>query len=285
MGRLHFSSAPKYQKAAEPVCEVQTFPTWAEAYCPSDQSFDPEAEVLSGHMMVYEAFLDRDGRPPHPDDADVISELSESSSSAATDDEEYPTLRRMPRLNLAPPSAPDVVLPPSTGSSSNDFEDFVRIEVPRSDLTESRPLALPRPSSPLRNSITTGELTERPPAEVSEASQHRDDEEHLFNYYQNYSGGPRERERTHYPTRVLPPIETRTSPARRLPGHARFLPRADGHRAPLASSSLTMDHLHQYPRPRSASVSDVLASGTRVPERWLSAVDGTVVSSRILAQR
>ncbi|KAF8757580.1 hypothetical protein RHS01_03388 [Rhizoctonia solani] len=219
MGRLHFSSAPKYQKAAEPVCEVQTFPTWPpEAYCPSDQSFDPEAEVLSGHMMVYEAFLDRDGRPPHPDDADVISELSESSSSAATDDEEYPTLRRMPRLNLAPPSAPDVVLPPSTGSSSNDFEDFVRIEVP--------------------TLISQRALTERPPAEVSEASQQRDDEEHLFNYYQNYSGGPRERERTHYPTRVLPPIETRGSPARRLPGHARFLPRADGHRAPLASSRL-----------------------------------------------
>ncbi|CAE6418121.1 unnamed protein product [Rhizoctonia solani] len=279
MGRLHFSSAPKYQKAVEPVCEAQTFPTWA------DQSFDPESEVLSGHMMVYEAFLDRDGRPPLPDDADAISELSESSSSAATDDEEYPTLRRMPRLNITQPSAPDVVLPPSTAPSSNEFEDFVRIEVPRSDPSESRPLTLPRPSSPLRYSVTTTGPTERPLTDVPEVGQQRDDDEHLFNYYQNYSAGPRERERAHYPTRVLPPIETRASPARRVPGHARFLPRVDGHRVPLSNPPLTVDHLHQHPRPRSASVSDVLVSGPRVPERWLSAVDGTVVSSRILAQR
>jgi hypothetical protein len=217
--------------------------------------------------MVYEAFLDRDGRPPLPDDADAISEVSESSSSAATDDEEYPTLRRMPRLNSTHPPAPDVVLIPSTGSSSNEFEDFVRIEVPRSDSAESRPLALPPPSSPLRYSVTTGEPVERPPTDAPEAAPQRDDDEHLFNYYQNYSGGPRVRELTHYPTRVLPPIETRPSPARRVPGHARFLPRADGHRAPLANPPLTADHLHQYPRPRSASVSDVL-TGPRVPERW-----------------
>lgn len=277
MGRLHYSSAPKYQKAAEPASEVQTFLTWA------DESFDPEAEVLSGQMMVYEAFLDREGRPPLLDDPDTISELSESSSSAATDDEEYPTLRRMPRLNLAPPSATSVIPPPSAESGSNDFEDFVRIEVPRSDPAESRPSVLPRPSSPLRNSITTGELAERPPTD--EAVSLRDDEEHLFNYYQTYTGGSHERERTHLPTRVLPPIETRMSPARRVPGHARFLPRADGHRAPLANPPPASEHLRPIPRPRSASVSDTLASGARVPERWFSAVDGTVMSNRMVAQR
>ncbi|CAE6530359.1 unnamed protein product [Rhizoctonia solani] len=274
MGRLHFSSAPKYQKTVEPACEVQTFFTWA------DQSFDPESEVLSGQMMVYEAFLDKDGCSPLPDDADAISELSESSSSAATDDEEYPTLRRMPRLNLAPPSATSVI-PPSAESGSNDFEDFVRIEVPRSDPGESRPSNLPRPSSPLRNSIPTGEFAERPP--VDEVIPQRDDDEHLFNYYQNYTGGSHERERTHYPTRVLPPIETRMS-SRRLPGHARFqqsgLGRADGHRAPLANPS-TAEYIRPHTRPRSASVSD----NVRVPERWLSAVDGTVMSNRMLAQR
>lgn len=284
MGRLHFSSAPKYQKAVEPACEVQTFFTWA------DQSFDPESEVLSGQMMVYEAFLDKDGCPPLPDDADAISELSESSSSAATDDEEYPTLRRMPRLNMAPPSATSVI-PPSAESGSNDFEDFVRIEVPRSDLGETRPSNLPRPSSPLRNSITTGELAERPP--VDEVIPQRDDEEHLFNYYQNYTGGSHERERTHYPTRVLPPIETRMSPARRLPGHPRFREQqsggrghwdVDGYRAPLANPP-AVEHLRPHPRPRSASVSDSVLSGARVPERWLSAVDGTVMSNRMLAQR
>ncbi|KAG8712525.1 hypothetical protein FRC11_014932 [Ceratobasidium sp. 423] len=274
MGRLHFSSAPKYQKAAEPACEVQTFLTWA------DQSFDPESEVLSGQMMVYEAFLDKDGRPPLPDDADAISELSESSSSAATDDEEYPTLRRMPRVSLAL-STPTPAMPPSVELGSSEFEDFVRIEVPRSDPAEGRPSALPRPSSPLRNSITTGELAERPPVDVVPQ---RDDEEHLFNYYQSYTGGSHERELTHYPTRVLPPIETRMSPARRVPGHARFLPRADGHRAPLANPPAA-EHPRPHPRPRSASVSDTLASGARVPERWLSVVDGTVMSNRMLAQR
>ncbi|CAE6472182.1 unnamed protein product [Rhizoctonia solani] len=278
MGRLHFSSAPKYQKAVEPVGEVANFPTWA------DQSFDPEAEVLSGHMMVYEAFLDKDGRPPLPDDADAISDVSEESSSAATDEDEYPTLRRMPRLQLNPPpvSIP-VVAPPSADSGSTEFEDFVRIEVPPSEPPESRPLAQPRPSSPLRHSITTSELAARPSAAPATAPQ-RDDEEHLFNYYQNYTGASHERERTHYPSRVLPPIGTITSTARRVPGHARFLPRADGHRAPLANPP-TAEHLRAIPRPRSASVSDVLASGVRAPERWHSAVDGTVLSSRILAQR
>ncbi|KAJ1306647.1 hypothetical protein OPQ81_007642 [Rhizoctonia solani] len=262
MGRLHFSSAPKYQKAVEPVCEVPTILTWA------DQSFDPEAEILNGQMMVYEAFLDKDGRPPLPDDADAISELSETSSSAATDDDEYPTLRRMP---------------PEPGS--NEFEDFIRVEVPRSDPAETRPSTLPRPSLPLRNSITTGELSERTPADAPEVALQRDEDEHLFNYYRNYTGGSRERERATHPTRVLPPIETRMSAARRVPGHARFLPRADGHRAPLANPPLVVEHLRPHTRPRSASVSDALASGARVPERWLSAVDGTVVSSRILAQR
>ncbi|CAE6524330.1 unnamed protein product [Rhizoctonia solani] len=257
MGRLHFSSAEKYQKAVEPVSEVQIFPTWA------DQTFDPEAEILSGHMMVYEAFLDSDGRPPLPDDADAISDVSEESSSAATDEEEYPTLRRVPRMSLAPTS---VVAPPSAESGSNEFEDFVRIEVPRSDPTESRLSALPRPSSPLRNSITTGELIERS-ADAPGAARQRDDEEHLFNYYQNYTAGSHERERTHYPTRILSPIETRMSPARRVPGHPRFLPRADSHRAPLANPPV-VEHLRPLPRPRSASVSDARASEARVPERW-----------------
>ncbi|CAE7075185.1 unnamed protein product [Rhizoctonia solani] len=262
MGRLHFSSAEKYQKTEEPACEVQTFPTW------SDQSFDPEAEILSGHMMVYEAFLDKDGRPPLPDDADAISDVSEESSSAATDEEEYPTLRRMPRM------APPFPAPPSAESGSNEFEDFVRVEVPRSDPAST----LPPPSSPLRNLVTTGELAERP-ADAPGAPQ-RDDEEHLFNYYQIHPGV----DRTHYPTRILPPIETRMSPARRVPGHARFLPR-DGHRAPLANPTSVVEHLRPLPRPRSASVSDARASEARVPERWHSAVDGTVLSSRILAQR
>ncbi|KAH7335443.1 hypothetical protein B0J17DRAFT_670208 [Rhizoctonia solani] len=261
MGRLHFSSAPKYQKTAEPAAEVPNFPTWA------DQSFDPEAEVLSGHMMVYEAFLDKDGRPPLPDDADAISDVSEEDSSAATDEDEYPTLRRMPRLNLNPPPANiPVIAPPSAESGSTEFEDFVRIEVPRVDPTETRPSAQPRPSSPLRHSITTGELAERP-SEAPGAAPQRDDEEHLFNYYQNYTGAPHERDRTHYPSRVLPPIEMRMFPARRVPGHARFLPRADGHRVPLANPPAA-EHLRAIPRPRSASVSDVLASGVRAPERW-----------------
>ncbi|KEP49970.1 hypothetical protein V565_089410 [Rhizoctonia solani 123E] len=272
MGRLHFSSAEKYQKAAEPACEVPNFPTWG------DQSFDPEAEILSGHMMVYEAFLDKDGRPPLPDDADAISDVSEESSSAATDEEEYPTLRRVPRMSLVPPPITSVVAPPSAESGSTEFEDFVRIEVPRSDHPESRPSTLPRPSSPLRNSITTGELAER----SADAASQRDEEEHLFNYYQNYTGGSHER--THYPTRIFPLMESRMSQTRRVPGHPRFLPRADGHRAPLANPPV-VEHLRPVPRPRSASVSDARTSEARVPERWHSAVDGTILSSRILAQR
>lgn len=262
MGRLHFSSAPKYQKA-EPVSETKTFQTWA------DEAFDPDSDDLSGLMMVYEAFLDKDGRPPLPDDADAISELtSESSSSAATEDEEYPTLRRIPRERLQTPSSP-TLSPQVAEPPSNEFDDFVRIEVPRSE-SNGRPLGAHQPSSPLRQSIAPDidELPEHPSSDTPEVAIQRGDDERLFNYYQSY-------ERPHFLPRA-----GMASLARRIPGHPR-ISRIEIQRVPLANPPVS-DHAHV--RPRSASVSDVRA-GPRVPERWLSAVDGAIVSSRILAQR
>ncbi|KAB5594472.1 hypothetical protein CTheo_2103 [Ceratobasidium theobromae] len=239
MGRLHFSSAPKYQKV-EPACEVQTIPTWA------DQAFDPEAEILNGQMMVYEAFLDRGGRPPLADDADAISELtSESSSSAATEDEEYTSERP------APPSP-----------RLNEFDDFVRVEVPRTE-PDGRPLTMPRPSSPLRQSITSANLDD-PHSHIYQVAVQHSDEDRLFGYYQART--TYERERLPYASRPPPGLDPRTaSPARRFPGHPRFLSRVEGQRAPLANPPVS-DHPHV--RPRSASVSDVLTRGARVPDRW-----------------
>ena len=267
MGRLHFSSAPKYQKA-EPVPEVKTFQTWA------DEAFDPDSDDLSGLMMVYEAFLDKEGRPPLPDDADAISELtSESSSSAATEDEEYPTLRRVPRERLQTPSSPSFS-PQVAEPASNEFDDFVRIEVPRSE-SDGRPLATHQPSSPLRQSIAPeiDELPEHPSSDTPEVVIQRGDDERLFNYYQSY-------ERPHFLPRLGPELRVASS-ARRIPGHPR-ISRVEIQRVPLANPPVS-DRAHV--RPRSASVSDVRATGPRVPERWLSAVDGAIVSSRILAQR
>lgn len=270
MGRLHFSSAPKYQKV-EPVCDEQTFPTWA------DQAFDPEAEDLGGLAMVYEAFVREDGRPLLPDDADAISELnSESSSSAATEDDDYPERLRSP---TSPALSPQVVDP-----GSSEFDDFVRIEVPRPE-PDGRPSTAPRPSSPLVQSITStnvDDLPEHPSSDTPEVVLQRGDDERLFSYYRSHSGGSYERERPHYAARVVPGLDSRmASPARRVPGHARFS-RPEGQRAPLSNPSIP-DHGH--PRPRSASVSDTLVVGARVPERWHTAVDGTVISSRVLAQR
>lgn len=239
-------------------------PNLQEAYCPSDQAFDPEAEDLGGHAMVYEAFVGEDGRPLLPDDADAISELnSESSSSAATEDDEYPTLQRPPSERLQSPSSP-TLLPQVVEPGSNEFDDFVRIEVPRPE-PDGRPLTMPRPSSPLRQSVTNAdELPEHPSSDTPEVVLQRGDDERLFSYYRSHMA--HERERPHYAPRAVPGLDSRiASPARRVPGHTRFFPRVEGQRAPLANPSVP-DRGH--PRPRSASVSDVLASGARVPERW-----------------
>jgi hypothetical protein len=245
--------------------------------------------------MVYEAFLDNDGRPPLPDDGDAASELnSESSSSAATEDlEEYPTLRRVTRERLRSPPSP-ALSTHSVELATNDFDDFVRVEVPPSDPTAPaiQPLPSFRPRSPLRQSVTStnlDELPDHPPSDTPEVVLQRGDDERLFAYYQSYITPPPERERPHYMARVAPRIEPRPWPsARRVPGHSRFLPSlatriaVEGQRTPLANLP-SADHVQ--PRPRSSSYSEILASGTRVPERWLAAVDGTVVSSRVLAQR
>ncbi|KAG9079136.1 hypothetical protein FS749_008792 [Ceratobasidium sp. UAMH 11750] len=288
MGRLHFSSSPKYIVKQEPVCEDLVFATWA------DQAFDPEAEVLSGHVMVYEAFLDRDGRPPLPDDGDASEINSESSSSAATEDlEEYPPARRSARERLAFPSSPTLSTQ-SVELTTNEFDDFVRVEAPPSDSITATPAAhsvsVVRPSSPLRQSVTStslDELPDHPPSDTPEVVLQRGDEERLFAYYQSYTVAPPERERPHY-SRGVPRVEHRPWPtARRIPGNPRFLPPTasrigEAQRTPLANTLNTGAH---QPRPRSASFSEVIAAGTRAPERWLAAVDGTVISNHVLAHR
>jgi hypothetical protein len=219
-------------------------------------------------MMVYEAFLDKDGRPPLSDDADAVSELtSESSSSAATDDDEYAALRRAPRERLQSPPSP-TLSPQIVEPGSNEFDDFVRVEVPRPE-PDGRPLTMPRPSSPLRQFITStslDELPQHPSSDTPEVVIQRGDEERLFNYYQSYTGGSYERPR--YVARATPGLDPRIgSSARRVPGHTRFFPRVEGQRAPLANPPVA-DHPHPRPRPRSASVSDATTPGARVPERW-----------------
>jgi hypothetical protein len=287
MGRLHFSSAPKYIVKQEPVCEDQVFAKWA------DQAFDPESEVLSGHVMVYEAFLDKDGRPPPPDDGDASELNSESSSSAATEDlEEYPPARGSARERLAFPSSPTL----STRSAeltTNEFDDFVRVEAPPSDPTTVTPAAhslnVVRPSSPLRQTVTLDELPDHPPSDTPEVVLQRGDEERLFAYYQSHTAALPERERSYYMTRPVQRVEHRPWPTtRRIPGNPRFLPPTaarigvEGQRTPLANTSSMGAH---QPRPRSASFSEVTAAGARVPERWLAAVDGIVISNHVLAQR
>ncbi|KAG9126435.1 hypothetical protein FRC07_003463 [Ceratobasidium sp. 392] len=290
MGRLHLSSAPKYIVKQEPVSEDQVFAKWA------DQEFDPEAEVLSGHVMVYEAFLDKDGSAPLPDDGDASDVNSESSSSAATEElEEYPPARRAAREHLGFPSSPTLSIR-SVEPATNEFDDFVRVEAPPSDSiapagTAHSPSVV-RPSSPLRQSVTSAsldELPDHPPSDAPEAVLQRGDEERLFAYYQSYIAAP-ERERPQHLVRVVPRPEHRPwsgATARRIPGNPRFLPptvtrvSAEGQRTPLANSV----SIGRQPRPRSASFSEVIASGTRVPERWHAAIDGTVVSTRVLAQR
>ncbi|KAG8741463.1 hypothetical protein FRC10_002831 [Ceratobasidium sp. 414] len=292
MGRLHFSSAPKYIAKQEPVCEDQVFAKWAEAHCRTDQAFDPESEVLSGHVMVYEAFLDKDGRPPLPDDGDASELNSESSSSAATEDlEEYPPARGPARERLAFPSSPTL----STRSAeltTNEFDDFVRVEAPPSDSITVTPAAhslnVVRPSSPLRQSVTItslDELPDHPPSDTPEVVLQRGDEERLFAYYQSHTAAPPERERPHYMARAVPRVEHRPWPAtRRIPGNPRFLPPTttrigvDGQRTPLANSSSMGAH---QPRPRSASFSEVIASGARVPERWQVEVPARLVQRLI----
>jgi len=274
MGRLHLSSAPKYAVKQEP-----TYIKWA------DQAFDPEAEVLSGHAMVYEAFLDKDGCSPPADDGDGASELNSelSSSSATTEDlDEYPTLRRVARERLRSPPSP-VLSTHSVELNPNDFDDFVRVEVPQSEISapDTPTVTMPRPSSPLRQSITSSNLDELPdhsPSNTPEVVLQRGDDERLFAYYQVLP----EREHLHYVARAVPRMDARALPsARRLSGHLRFLPpvatRLEGQRTPLATPP-SANYVH--PRPRSASYSEI----TRVPERWVSTVDGTVISNRVLAQ-
>jgi len=291
MGRLHYSSAPKYAAKQEPTYEEQNFVKWA------DQAFDPEAEVLSGHVMVYEAFLDKDGHPPLADDGDGASEFNSelSSSTATTEDlDEYPTLRRVAHERLISPPSP-VLSAHSVELGTNEFDDFVRVEVPQSDnlAPDSRPLATHRPSSPLRQSITSShleDLPDHPSSDTPEVVLQRGDEERLFAYYQSQTPAQqeRERERQPYVTRVGPRMDSWASfhQGRRAPGHSQFLPpiatRLEGQRIPLANRP---GGVYVYPRPRSASFSEVLAAGTRAPERWVSTVDGTVVSNRIVAQR
>ncbi|KAG9101643.1 hypothetical protein FRC06_002766 [Ceratobasidium sp. 370] len=275
MGRLHFSSSPKYIVKQEPVCEDQVFATWA------DQAFDPESEVLSGHVMVYEAFLDKDAGPPLRDDGDASEVNSESSSSAATEDlEEYPPARSSVRERLAFPSSPTL----STRSAeltTNDFDDFVRVEAPPSDSITVTPAAhslnVVRPSSPLRQSVTStslDELPDHPPSDTPEVVLQRGDEERLFAYYQSHTAAPPERERPYYTSRGIPRVEHRPWPvvaSRRVPGNPRFLPPTtarigvEGQRAPLVN---TLNAGAHQPRPRSASFSEVIASGARAPERW-----------------
>lgn len=287
MGRLHYSSAPKYTVKKEPTYEEQCFVKWA------DQAFDPEAEKLGGHDMVYEAFLDKDGRPPLLDDGDGASELNSelSSSSAATEDlDEYPTLRRVARERLLSPPSP-VLSAHSVELGTNEFDDFVRVEVPPTDTLapDTRPLATHRPSSPLRQSITSShldDLPDHPSSDIPEAMPRRVEEERLFTWYQPHTPAQQERERQPYVTRIPPRPDWVMPQTRRTPGHSQFLPpistRLEGQRIPLANRP---GGVYIYPRPRSASYSEVLAAGTRAPERWVSTVDGTVVSNRVVAQR
>jgi hypothetical protein len=226
--------------------------------------------------MVYEAFVDKDS-PPLPDDADL--ELSsESSSSAATEDlDEYPTLRRVSRERLRSPPSP-ALSNHSIELTTNVFDDFVRVEVPQSDSIAITPVtraASIRPSSPLRQSVTStilDDLPDHPPSDTPEVVLQRGDDERLFAYYQSYMAAPPERERPHYMARVVPRMESRPWPsARRVPAHARFPPPsatrigAEAQRTPLANLPSADSH---QPRPRSASYSEVMAYGTRVPERW-----------------
>ncbi|KAG8739233.1 hypothetical protein FRC12_016398 [Ceratobasidium sp. 428] len=283
MGRLHLSSVPRYIAKPEPVVEDQVFTKWA------DQAFDPDAEVLSGHVMVYEAFLDKDGHLPLPDDGDGSEFNSETSSSAATEDEEYPPLRRPARERLGFPSSPTLSTQ-SVEPATNEFDDFVRVEAPPSDSITAtptvHPLSVVRPSSPLRQSVTStslDELPEHPSSDTPEVVLQRGDEERLFAYYQSYITAP-ERERPHFAARVAP----RMAAGRRVPDNPRLVPPVitrlgvEGQRTPLANS---LNVGTRQPRPRSASFSEVIASGTRVPERWVSTIDGTVISTQVLAQR
>ncbi|QRV88752.1 hypothetical protein RhiJN_16770 [Ceratobasidium sp. AG-Ba] len=287
MGRLHLSSAPKYIVHPEPVSEDQVFARWA------DQEFDPESDVLSGHAIVYEAFLDGPGHPPVPDDSDSSELSSETASSVAADDHEEDAAVRGPARQRPSPSSPAL----STRSlevTTNEFDDFVRVEAPPSDSlavnTVANSLGAHRPSSPLRQSITLDDLPDQPASDTPEITLQSGDAERLFAYYHSHDVASAEHARPHHSSRAAPRMEYRPWPAamaRRVPGNSRLVSNIvrigpEVQRTPLAHVSVPSA---QQPRPRSASVSDVRPVGARVPQRWHAAVDGVVISSQVLAQR